>query len=83
MIDLLTKQELNILTGKKHGRCMISWLAEYEWAFEIGADGYPRVDRRYYDKRMLLGYSDVEQQPNMKALEASIGPENKKRRVAQ
>lgn len=82
MIDLLTKQELHILTGKKHGRCMISWLAEYEWAFEIGADGYPRVDRRYYDRRMLKGETGMDEQPNMKALEAIIGTESQKRRTA-
>lgn len=83
MIDLLNKQELYVLTNKKHGRCMVRWLAEREWCFEVGDDGYPRVDRRYYDKRMMSGYADAEQQPNMKALEAIIGPENKKRRATQ
>lgn len=68
MIDLLQKAELKALTGKTRGRDMVQWLAEYEWSFEVGADGFPRVDRRYYDRRMLGYAPEVEQIPNLKAL---------------
>jgi hypothetical protein len=73
VIDLLTKQDLFILTNKRQGRCMVRWLADREWVFEIGDDGYPRVDRRYYDMRMFKdGLPEpIDQQPNIQVLRAS------------
>jgi hypothetical protein len=74
VIDLLQKDELKALTGEARPKGMIQWLAEYEWSFEVGSDGFPRVDRRYYDMRMLGYAPEVEQLPNLKALRVICAP---------
>lgn len=79
MIDLLTKSELCALTGRQRPSGMVKWLTEYEWVFEIGADGYPRVDRRYYDKRMMGEVAEEEETPNYEALRVICGSKNGKR----
>ena len=68
MIDLLTKQELKKLSGQKLAADIILWLAENDWVFEVGADGWPRVDRRYYDKRMTGEINHKPTEPNYDAV---------------
>jgi hypothetical protein len=66
-------QELKELTGRKQPSRICRWLAEHEWVFEEGADGLPRVDRRYYDKRLTAGVIDQPQTINEDALKAICG----------
>jgi hypothetical protein len=76
MIDLLKKSELCALTGRQRPSGMVRWLSEREWSFEIGADGYPRVDRRYYDKRMMGEIIEEEETPNYGVLRVINGTKN-------
>lgn len=63
-------QELRDLAGKKQPSRICRWLAEHQWVFEVGADGLPKVDRRYYDKRLTDGITEVSVDINKQALEA-------------
>jgi uncharacterized protein DUF4224 len=49
----LSPEELRELTGGVIRRKQIEWLRRERWRFVVGLDGRPRVDRRYYDRRML------------------------------
>ena len=71
-------QELKELTGRKQPSRICRWLAEHEWVFEEGADGLPKVDRRYYDKRMTAGLTDVQPTINEDALKAICAPKVQK-----
>lgn len=68
MIDLLTREELKSLSGAKRSKSICLWLIDKEWVFEEGADGWPRVDRRYYDKRMSGEAANEESEPFLEAV---------------
>lgn len=70
--------ELQELAGRKRPSHICRWLAEHEWVFEEGADGLPKVDRRYYDKRMTSGLDERPQGINEDALKAICGPKIQK-----
>lgn len=71
-------QELKELTGRKQPSRICRWLAEHEWIFEEGADGLPKVDRRYYDKRLTQGLTDEAPEINQQALKAICAPKVQK-----
>jgi hypothetical protein len=48
----LTPEELAILTGRKYAKYQIAWLTACDWAFEIDANGAPKVLRSYAEHRM-------------------------------
>jgi len=70
--------ELQELSGRKRPSRICRWLAEHEWVFEEGADGLPKVDRRYYDKRMTGGVDERPVNINLDALEAICAPKVQK-----
>ena len=67
----LEPAELRSLTGRAHRTKQAAWLRDQGWRFVLDADGRPRVDTRYYERRMLMaeqrGSTRVE--PNFAALE--------------
>lgn len=71
-------QELQELAGRKRPSKICKWLAEHEWVFEEGADGLPKVDRRYYDKRLTAGLVDQQDTINEDALKAICAPKVQK-----
>ena len=48
----LTREELATLTGRKYAKYQIAWLTTYDWAFEIDANGGPKVLKSYTEQRM-------------------------------
>ena len=48
----LTRQELEDLAGYKQGARPAQWLKAYRFAFKMGRDKRPRVDRSHYLLRM-------------------------------
>jgi hypothetical protein len=71
----LTKAQLVELTGYKRPSSICVWLADHGWVFVVGADGYPRVDRRYYDQRMIDGCAGFSSEPDYGAMEYINGSE--------
>ena len=49
----LSPEELRELTGGAIRRKQIEWLRRERWRFVLDLGGRPRVDRRYYERRML------------------------------
>ena len=51
---LLTREELQELTGTRQPKRMAAWLAQRGWVYETGIrrGDTPRVDRTYYLARM-------------------------------
>ena len=48
----LTPGEIKELTGYKLGAKQAKWLREHRWAYEVGADGRPKVLRAHLMQRM-------------------------------
>ncbi len=48
----LTRSELLEMTGYVRPKAQARWLAENQYPFEIGADGYPRVLQSCVEKRL-------------------------------
>ena len=76
-MNFLNSQQLYELTNYKRPSAQIRWFAERNWTFEVGADGYPRVDKRYYDKRMMGEIVTEKTKPNITALRAICGQKEK------
>lgn len=53
-VMFLSHEELRELTGGAIRRRQIEWLRRERWRFVLDLDGRPRVDRRYYERRMLM-----------------------------
>jgi len=49
----LTADELYALTGYRRKSGQIEWLRAKRWRFEITREGFPRVARGYYERRMI------------------------------
>jgi hypothetical protein len=72
-VSFVPLHELKELTGRKQPSRICRWLAEHDWVFEEGADGLPKVDRRYYDRRLTGGIDERPQTINENALKAICG----------
>ena len=49
---LLSRDDLQSLTGVKRAAAIVEWLKINGWAFELDANGRPKVARSYFDLRM-------------------------------
>jgi hypothetical protein len=49
----LTADELHDLTGQRWKSKQIEWLRAKRWRFEVTAEGFPRVARAYWQRRMV------------------------------
>lgn len=72
-MTFLSRDQLEKLTGYKRPSSMERWLAERQWMYEIGADGYPRVLERYFEKRMMGFYTETPTEPDIEALRHFCG----------
>jgi hypothetical protein len=57
---LLTKDELEQLSGYKTAAGQVKWLRDRGWRFEVNRLGQPQVDRDYYRQRMGVQTADTE-----------------------
>lgn len=55
MIDslYLSAAELVDLTGARQKSAQIEWLRAKRWRFEVSREGFPRVARAYWRRRMV------------------------------
>lgn len=49
----LTHQELIELTDLRQHSAQRRWLDRFEWIYEVGIDGRPKVARKYFERRMV------------------------------
>jgi len=49
----LTTAELFELTGARQKSTQIEWLRAKRWRFEVTREGFPRVAREYWRRRMV------------------------------
>jgi hypothetical protein len=66
----LSPEELRELTGGAIRRKQIEWLRRERWRFVLDLEGRPRVDRRYYERRMLM----PDQQERAQRVEPDFAP---------
>lgn len=66
----LSPEELRQLTGGAIRRRQIEWLRRERWRFVLDLEGRPRVDRRYYERRMLM----AEQQEPVERVRPNFAP---------
>ncbi len=81
MIDALTREEIEELTGCKQRFRQVAWLKENQFAFVRRIDGSPRVERAHYEQRVGCygpwprqpgsGRTALKQLPEATSLEAS------------
>jgi hypothetical protein len=59
----LMPEEVAVLTGYKVKRRQIDWLRAKGWRFELNANCFPIIARRYAEK--MLGCGSDDEQPKM------------------
>lgn len=57
-MSLVPFDELQELTDRKKPGEVIDWLQSHGWRFTVSAAGRPKVDRREWDRHMLVGVSE-------------------------
>ena len=53
-MSILTKQEIENLTGRSQPAAQIRWLKQRQWLFETGADGLPKVAQAHFERKMVF-----------------------------
>lgn len=68
----LTPDEVSILTGFRLPSRQVQWLRNKGWRFEINGNRQAIVARKYAEKMLGCGTSDVQvHQPNFSALQGA------------
>ena len=49
---MLSRDEIEILTGLKRPTAQARWLHAHNWIFETDRKGWPNVSRAFFDARM-------------------------------
>jgi hypothetical protein len=60
----LSRSELRELSGYRQRSKVVHWLVKNGFRPKVGADGWPRVDRKLYERVMSGGMQRVGAEPN-------------------
>lgn len=58
----LSRNDIKSLTALEQPAAQIRWLKRNAWPFVIGADGLPKVAMAYFERRMVQGIKDIDEE---------------------